>query len=728
MSNDAKSGRLPADNPIRFSQDDLLGRADAAESFARLVLTLDASEGAAVGIFGPWGSGKTSFVNLARPEFDRAGVPVLDFNPWLFSGTEQLVGRFFVELSAQMSEKGNLENIVAAIGKYGDRLSGPAGIIASLLGGLIAGQSASVLLKAIGDLANAPESVNRLRHNVVRALRERDKPIVVVLDDVDRLSGPEIRDIFKLVRLTASFPNIVYIVPCDRLRVERALDEKEQGLSGSDYLEKIIQLSYDLPAIPDHLLREQIDAAIHAALDGIEECGSLDPQVWPYIRNFIVRPLIGNMRDVRRYAAVIRGTVADLGREVALVDVLGLEVVRLFMPDVFSNLHGAIDVLTTPSESRLIERELEDTHSETLMGRDDLDRFRSRLIDNLIGASGAEGEINDETRRRVVHAMIYYLFPAATQYIEAKKDELIGPIVPVPHNLTERRVAQESILRVYLERVQGYDLLCFKDAERAFEFMAHAGQFNTFIRSLDSSRWQDIISKLEEFREQFRLKHADSGVLVLLNLLADMPHRSPTSDVRPTAVVLNVVSHLLKTLGSADAISDAVERLLPSMNSLYSKTILVGLIGHREDFGGDALVSETVATDFETKLINEIRAAPSDELAREQRLAAVFHFARMVADEQGERFDIDSSPKVTLAVLLSGLTIHRTSSGETRSPDWRYVTHLYGNKTVLNERIENMCEELELLKPWFGNRGIAPEDADSAIELAQEYARGCRSK
>ena len=302
MSNNAKSGRLPADNPIRLSQDDLLGRADAAESFAHHVLALDASEGAAVGIFGPWGSGKTSFVNLARPEFDRAGVPVLDFNPWLFSGTEQLVGRFFVELSAQMSERGNLEDIVAAIGKYGDRLSGPAGILGSLLGGPLAGQSASVLLKAIGDLANPPESVNRLRDNVVQALVERDKPIVVVLDDVDRLSGSEIRDVFKLVRLTASFPNIVYIVPCDRLRVERALDEKEQGLSGSDYLEKIIQLNYDLPAVSDQMLREQIDAAIHTALDGIEECGSLDPQVWPFIRNFIVQPLMGSMRDVRRYA------------------------------------------------------------------------------------------------------------------------------------------------------------------------------------------------------------------------------------------------------------------------------------------------------------------------------------------------------------------------------------------------------------------------------------------
>ena len=286
---------------------------------------------------------------------------------------------------------------------------------------------------------------------------------------------------------------------------------------------------------------------------------------------------------------------------------------------------------------------------------------------------------------------------------------------------------QESILRVYLERVVGYDLLCFKDAERAFKLMVDANQFDKFMRSLDPLRWQDTISKLEQFREQFSPKHAEPGALTLLNLLADMPHRSPTSDVRPTAVVANIISHLLKTVGNAGSISCVAKRLLPSVKSFYSKTVLVGLIGHREDFGGDALISETVVVGLEAELVDEIRVATPDELACERRLAAVFHFARTVADEHGEQFDLDSSPKVTLAVLLSGLTVHRSASGETRSPNWPFLTHLYGNEGVLKERIENICQQFEVVKPWLESRGIALDDAESTIELAQEYARGCRS-
>ena len=55
-----------------------------------------------MGVLGAWGSGKTSFVNLARRDLEFSSAAVLDFNPSMFSGDEQLVESFFVELSAQL--------------------------------------------------------------------------------------------------------------------------------------------------------------------------------------------------------------------------------------------------------------------------------------------------------------------------------------------------------------------------------------------------------------------------------------------------------------------------------------------------------------------------------------------------------------------------------------------------------------------------------------------------
>lgn len=57
--------RVPADNPIQKPEQDLLGRDASAKSFASSILRMDASEGIVVGVLGDWGTGKTSFVNLA---------------------------------------------------------------------------------------------------------------------------------------------------------------------------------------------------------------------------------------------------------------------------------------------------------------------------------------------------------------------------------------------------------------------------------------------------------------------------------------------------------------------------------------------------------------------------------------------------------------------------------------------------------------------------------------
>ena len=275
------------------------------------------SKGASVGIFGPWGSGKTSFVNLARAVFDSEGVPVLDFNPWLFSGTEELLGRFFAELSAELRLR-NLSDLGIALEDYGNAFTGSHWAVGTI----------AVIPKFLGKyLQHRYKGVSGHREKLEKILKQCDKQ-VVVLDDVDRLSSFEIRDVFKLVRLTASFPNLIYVVPCDRHRVERALDEPEQGLSGSDYLEKIIQFPYSLPEVPSHILHEEIASAIEEALAGIENPGPFDEQAWPDINLEIVRPLIRNMRDVRRYAIAIRQSVADLEGRVDRVPAGGVRAWR----------------------------------------------------------------------------------------------------------------------------------------------------------------------------------------------------------------------------------------------------------------------------------------------------------------------------------------------------------------------------------------------------------------
>src|SRR2546423_739730 len=120
----AKTTSLSADNPIEGMAEDAVGRADLADWFADQVLAQDLSKGLVVAVLGPWGSGKTSLINLARLRFAQTGVVVLEFNPWMFSGAEQLVTSFFIELSAQLRLRRDLAEIGTDLEDYGESFSG----------------------------------------------------------------------------------------------------------------------------------------------------------------------------------------------------------------------------------------------------------------------------------------------------------------------------------------------------------------------------------------------------------------------------------------------------------------------------------------------------------------------------------------------------------------------------------------------------------------------------
>ena len=716
MNENGNSTSLHGDNPIRDKGDDVLERADVADAFALDVLVLDAKEGATVGVFGPWGSGKTSFINLARTTFERKGVPVLEFNPWLFSGAEQLVERFFAELSASMGMKDELKEIGEAFSNYGTAFNALAGAASAILA---MPQIATIVKEFMATANNVsqPESIDTLRRRIKDALRKRDKPIVVVLDDVDRLSAPEIREVFKLVRLTASFPKLIYIVACDRHRIEQALGE--QGLPGRDYLEKIIQWTFNLPEVPIRLLTQQLCKAIENAIADIKNPGPFDEGVWADVSEDIVRPLMRNMRDVRRFAIAIRGTVRGLEGQVALADVLALEAIRVFLPDVFRCLPGAIDGLTVMSQAveRRLDRVIQQNPADPITG------FNKQLkaqVDGLIAVAEKDRELDaSRTDSEVVDAMVDLLFPVGArlrQMSEGDNDPYVNE--DAAEHLRERRVAHESILRLYLERLVAPDLLASHDAMRALARMTDGGGMYEFIRSLEPTRWQDVVSNLYDLAVQFRPKHVEPGIVVLLNLWPDMPERPSNSrvlgnDTRGT--VRKATLRLLRILEDAAAVEAAVHRILPKVTSLSSKVELVLQVGYREK-SGHKLVSEKAASEFETMLQNTIRGTSADDLAEEREPLRVLVFARNYGGLSEEVFDVDESSKLTFALLRSV-----RGGVVTDMINWQRLIDLYGSAEVLATRINDLKVQFESLKPWFETCGIPLDEAERLLDLADTY-------
>ena len=322
-------------------------------------------------------------------------------------------------------------------------------------------------LTKVADVALQQESINTLRQNIETELKSFNNPLIVVLDDVDRLSAQEIRDVFRLVRLTASFPNLIYIVVCDRQRVEQALDDPEQRMSGRDYLEKIIQWPFNLPEVPQHLLEAQLVKAIEHAIADTENLAQLNGEEWEHIREEIIRPLIRNMRDVRRYTLAIRPTLGRLDGQVALADVLALEAVRLFLPDIFRQLHGAIHGLTGAPQmlDKSITLALPALHINHI-----LEEISKGLMDQVSGLYRAAKKDRDSeadrTAKEVVKSLLFNLFPAAQLQDKGAIAASDWAAEEAERLLGERRVAHEQVFRLYLEQVESPALLASYDAKK----------------------------------------------------------------------------------------------------------------------------------------------------------------------------------------------------------------------------------------------------------------------
>ena len=649
---------IPTDNPIDDSLADLLSRAVLANDFADQILSYDYRSGLVVGLLGPWGSGKTSFINLARKEFDKRSIKTLDFNPWMFSGTAGLVGSFFSEIAAQLKVQVDLGCAAKELEAFGDALSGWR----------------RDLVKIVGWLLHGKKSVQERKNLISEKLNKLSNPIVIVLDDIDRLRNSEIRDVFGLVRQTASFPNVIYLLAFDRYRVESALTE--ENACGRDYLEKILQIAFDLPIADPTILRDQVlDALGMAILE--TKTGPLDHDRWADIFAKIVLPLIRNIRDIKRYAAAVRMTAQQIEDRVALVDVLGLEAVRVFRPDDFGHICE-------------LRRSLHKS-GEPLVRRNEL----QEKIDTLVE--------QDSWLRDVVS----FLFPGALSGQNVTND--------AGRWLVQRRVAHRDIFAFYLSRVQSEALSALTSTERAWACLEDESQLEDHLMSLAPDVRESVVATLESYEDQYEVGHVIPATTALLNVLSVTPERPRQFFGFDTHVAFErVVLRLLRVAGDAEGVKGAASIIYSKLRTLYARTILVHKVGYRNGVGHE-LVSVEAATALEERLRADVVSASVEDLCEEKGLLWTLYFAKYGQDSSKYEVEIPESPRLTLALLQSARkwALSSSGSGEQRLPRlaWDQLADLYGSEETLKTRL-------------IAAKESCLEGAEELFALADKYASG----
>jgi predicted KAP-like P-loop ATPase len=324
---------LSADRPSTDPKEDLFGHAPFAKSLADSICRYPGSDGLVLALYGPWGSGKSTvlgYVNhYLEQQLEESRPVVVAFNPWWFSGQENLARAFLGQLQAVLPAKSE------KFKKLGDLL----GDFAEGVGGLIdlsgmTGGAAGKLGKLIGMVTKRkPKDVPALKAEISKILREAKKRVLVVIDDIDRLTPEETRQLFTVIKALADFPNVVYLLAFDREVAAQAI-EQQSGLPGERYLEKIIQVPFELPPVDRVALR----AALFKRLDqvlGDTPDGLFDQSYWTNVFHDGIDPLIQVPRDVVRFTNTLFVTYPAVRGEVNPVDFIALEAIRVFLPDLY---------------------------------------------------------------------------------------------------------------------------------------------------------------------------------------------------------------------------------------------------------------------------------------------------------------------------------------------------------------------------------------------------------
>ena len=349
------------DNPIEKQEEDLLGRASFSNQLAKGIYEYNEKSGLVIGLFGEWGTGKTSVVNMTENEIKRLSEKdenkplIVRFSPWNYTDKNNLISLFFQDLKINLynqSEKTYYEKIADTLEKYSEAVD-LLNYVPLMGSGVVS--TIKTILKIITKKTSKKSTLNETRKALEKALIEVDKQIIVVIDDIDRLTNVQIRDIFQLVKQVADFPNVIYLLVMDRNVVQRALAEVHNLEEGNEYLEKIIQIPLELPV----LSKSKLDDIFLKKLEDIIKTASykvnIDQMYWNKVFSNCISPYINNLRDINRILNTFQFRYGILHNEISFEDMVAITTLEVLEPKLYKWIATNREVVCPDSINRVID-------------------------------------------------------------------------------------------------------------------------------------------------------------------------------------------------------------------------------------------------------------------------------------------------------------------------------------------------------------------------------------
>lgn len=676
MENDSPNSetskhRFSADRPIGFREEDLLGRASFADSLASAIKGWKGNESLVIALYGPWGSGKSSVKNMVLQSLRSAEADsplIVEFNPWQWSGQNQLAEAFFQEISLVLGRSDGSEDGKRRAAKwrtYGTYLTLGASLAKSLkvvlpILGLPGSGIADMLAKGMEQSATVAhegskgvedqgvaqeQTLAEIKKELSDSLKELERPILVVLDDIDRLTPEEIRLLFQLVKANADFPNVVYLLLFQRDIVERSLDSSP-AVSGQEFLEKIVQVGFDIPRIE----RTRLEKVLFAGLDELLTDGDVgkrfDQTRWGNLFLGGLRPYFQTLRDVYRYLASLSFHVSlfrsTCSFEVNPVDLIALEVLRVFEPAVYQRLPEAKLELTN------LRDRARDSHDQNELTR--------KVIESIVEAASQRGQVREVVKE---------LFPPVEWVFN-------GPMYGHDFNeewFRELRLCHPDVFDRYFHLAIPEGDISQAELDRVMSLVGSREGLVAEFRALNKRGLLAVaLDRLEAYKQKIDLQHAVPFITALFDIGDELPdERGGFFSISPEMHASRIIYWYLKQEKNKGKRGEILKRAMTATTGLYLPMMTASLEGNEEKRKKDPdafNVTDADLKELQQLCVEKIKqAANTGSLSTHSKMLSILYRWREWSSPDKPREWVErltASPAGVLSFLTASL--HRSTS------------------------------------------------------------------
>jgi predicted KAP-like P-loop ATPase len=558
---------ISSDTPIEFPEQDKYRRNTFVGSILKSINSAPVDKSTVIGLYGKWGSGKTSIINLIEAGINDSHLAeplnadrpiIIRLNPWLFPNARELSASLMKQIADayQKSKNAKARLLSKLILDYAAVICGTL-TLNPLLIKLPA--YAMFMIKTIEFVREkliakffSQKTLSDFRSEIDFLLKNEFKKTIIVIDDIDRLEIDEICEIMQFVRGVCDFPNTVWVLSCDKTQVAEALDKRYGLENGEIFLEKIIQLWYSVPDPNNTDIHNLLIEKLEKINTEIQH-GPFDIAAFHGYYSWGIKPLISTPRDLVRYTNLANKSVADCEDEVCLHDLFAIEAINCAFPRIYSLLLSKRDVITShkgqPDELKLIISEIES--------------IAGKKVD-------------------AVKFLVKMLFPYTASVID---NYHYGPEFEAVWR-KECRLCHPSLFSYYASMNLNEGDIPRKEFLHFLDSLTNAEEIKRKLTTCTFDVYKSLLRRLEDYDGEYDEAWIVSGCVgILESTRRIIPGPSDNIFFDNHMIISRIVYRLLRQISDPLKLQTVVDDVFSQVDLPSSKSILLQIIGHEEGAG-----------------------------------------------------------------------------------------------------------------------------------------------